>query len=173
MWQPRFITHFLSCSFSSSSENKQRRALSYILSLYLHIWQVIKDSEWSKASPHPNLPFANLHRSEASGKLRCCEQPPVIRQSCLCTTAPCRPLHSPLLWHTNLPFSVIIVDIRHGVIWWQLIVFLQLQKPILATGGFSLFRCLNIWVVGVEWGWGVGRGVRLERGRAKISVFIC
>ena len=42
------------------------------------------------------------------------------------------------LWSTNLPFSVIIVDIQYGVVWWQLIVLPWLVTGSLFSGHWQL-----------------------------------
>lgn len=103
--------------------------------LYLHTWQEIKDSEQRE---HPS--FNSLHYSGASGKLRCCEKPPVIRQSCLCTVAPS---HSSICSTVKSSF-VFQHDNGWYPVWWQLIVTLRFQKPIWATGSVSVSRCINV-----------------------------
>lgn len=103
--------------------------------LYLHTWQEIKDSEQRE---HPS--FNSLHYSGASGKLRCCGKPPVIRQSCLCTVAPS---HSTVCFAVKRSF-VFQHDNGWYPVWWRLIVLLRFQKLIWATGSVSVFRCINV-----------------------------
>lgn len=103
--------------------------------LYLHTWQEIKDSEQRE---HPS--FNSLHYSGASGKLRCCGKPPVIRQSCLCTVAPS---HSTVCFAVKRSF-VFQHDNGWYPVWWRLIVLLRFQKLIRATGSVSVFRCINV-----------------------------
>lgn len=111
--------------------------------LYLHTWQEIKDSEQRE---HPS--FNSLHYFGASGKLRCCEKPPVIRQSCLCTVAPshssvCYTVESSFFQHDNGWYPA----------WWQLIVLLLFENLICATCSASVFRCINVREESRWFGW--------------------
>lgn len=123
--------------------------------LYLHTWQEIKDSEQRE---HPS--FNSLHYSGASGKLRCCEKPPVIRQSCLCTVAPS---HSSVCFTVKSSF-VFQHDNGWYPAWWQLIVSLQFEKLIWATGSMAVSRCVNVQEESRRWA-----GVRPEQ---DLSVYL-